>query len=103
MAKYTYTIEVKYDSFYEIEAENKEIAIEKAIEYFQECEPNVEIISSDDNTFAFYDRETGEDFFVEAPSPIQAETIAKKYFEKPIYLGKISLAEAEALGYDTYS
>lgn len=43
MAKYT--IEVKWDSIYEVEAEDEESAIDKAIEWFEECKPNVEVLA----------------------------------------------------------
>lgn len=104
MAKYT--IEVKWDSIYEIEAKDKVSAIEQAIEWFQDCRPKVEVLAvepDNNKTFAFYDKETGEDFFVEAFDLTQAITIAKEYFEKPACQGEVSWEEAEALGYDTYS
>lgn len=106
MAKYT--IEVKWDSIYEIEAKDRETAIEKAIEYFQECEPKVTILggNTDDcdevKTYSFHDEESGENFFVEALSEEEAIVDANRYFVSPICYGEIPWEEAEALGYDTY-
>ena len=103
MAKYT--INVKWDSIYEIEAESENIAIENAIEYFQECNPDVEVISPDNEevkTYSFHDEDSGEDFFVEAYSEEEAMIDAKKNFTTPICYGEIPWEEAEMLGWDTY-
>lgn len=53
-------------------------------------------------TYEFYDKVTGEDFFVEANSTDEAIAIAKRYFEKPECYGTVSEYEAEMMGYDTY-
>ena len=60
-------------------------------------------------TWWFEDRETGEEFFVEnefndrKESRAHADMIAKKYFENPRLVAQITLATAEAMGYDTYT
>ncbi len=56
----------------------------------------------EDKIFEFYDEESGESFFVEAPDEIQAIETARHYFEEPVSQGEVSWDEAEALGYDTY-
>jgi len=48
MAKYV--IDVTLDCIYEIEAENEESAIEQAIEWFQECQPEVTVVMAKPNT-----------------------------------------------------
>lgn len=53
-------------------------------------------------TWSFDDKETGEDFFVEAETKEEAMAIAKKYFEKPKCYGTVPEFYAEAMGYDTY-
>ena len=52
--------------------------------------------------FLFYDRQTGEEFFVETTSPEEAQKIAHQYFENPRLIDVYSVAEADILGYDTY-
>lgn len=104
----TYRINVKWDSVYEVEAKDRESAIEKAIEYFQECEPEVTILKEDTDdcdevkTYSFHDEESGENFFVEALSEEEAIVDANRYFASPICHGEIPWEEAEALGWDTY-
>ena len=67
-------------------------------------------------TFEFYDKVTGESFFVEieekniskldsmnmALTQEKAILTARAYFQKPVFLGEVSRLEAEMLGYDTY-
>ena len=53
-------------------------------------------------TFEFYDRETGEKFFVECDTATEAIETAKQYFKKPKFLGEVDEEYAEILGYDTY-
>lgn len=53
-------------------------------------------------TYEFYDKVTGESFFVEATRKEHAILTARAYFQKPIFLGEITRFEAEMLGYDTY-
>lgn len=57
-------------------------------------------------TFMFEDMETGEVFFVEVDEEIAAkevaEKIANKYFKEPKFIDKVTTAEAEMMGYDTY-
>ena len=53
-------------------------------------------------TFEFYDKVTGEIFFVEAKEKEHSIWIAECFFEKPVFLGEVSRLEAEMLGYDTY-
>ena len=53
-------------------------------------------------TYVFNDKETGEDFLVEAKDKDSAVAIAKQYFKKPKCFGEIDFEEAEALGWDTY-
>lgn len=55
-----------------------------------------------DKTFHFYDKISGEEFFVEAVDQDHAEAKANEYFENPTCFGEIDWDEAEALGYDTY-
>ena len=54
------------------------------------------------NTFMFTDRETGEDFLVEAKDQDEATAKAKEYFDDPRCFGEITEEMAEALGWDTY-
>lgn len=54
------------------------------------------------NTYEFYDKVTGENFFVETDCKEKAIITAKAYFQKPVYLGEVTRFEAEMLGYDTY-
>lgn len=53
-------------------------------------------------TYWFTDKETGEDFFVEATNPQLAKSIAKNIFDDPMFLGRVTEREAEEMGYDTY-
>ena len=53
-------------------------------------------------TFEFYDKVTGESFFVEIDMKEKAILTARAYFQKPVFLGEVSRLEAEMLGYDTY-
>ena len=54
------------------------------------------------NTYEFYDKVTGETFFVETDMKEKAILTARAYFQKPVYLGTVTQFEAEILGYDTY-
>ena len=60
-------------------------------------------------TWWFEDTETGEEFFVEneiadrGEAKTHARKIAEKYFESPRLVAQITLATAEAMGYDTYT
>lgn len=53
-------------------------------------------------TYWFIDDETGEDFLVEATNVYLAKTIAKKYFDAPKMIGRVTYDEAEIMGLDTY-
>ena len=53
-------------------------------------------------TWIFDDKETGEEFFVEAEVREEAMKIAKEYFDNPQCYGTIPDYIAEAMGYDTY-
>lgn len=53
-------------------------------------------------TWEFTDKESGEDFFVEATDETSAYEIARKYFNKPKCYGEVSEEYAEMMGYDTY-
>lgn len=53
-------------------------------------------------TWEFTDKESGEDFFVEATDETSAYEIARKYFDKPKCYGEVSEEYAEMMGYDTY-
>ena len=59
-------------------------------------------------TWWFEDTETGEEFFVEnkcadrSTSKAEAQETAHRYSESPRLIAQISLASAEAMGYDTY-
>ncbi len=55
-----YVVEVYLESRYEVEAENEERAAEKAIEYFQECEPHV-MVSPYEEDAEDYDEEEEEE------------------------------------------
>ncbi len=45
-----YNVFVKLDAYYEnVKGRDEEDAIEKAIEWFQECEPEVEVIEVEDD------------------------------------------------------
>ncbi len=52
--------------------------------------------------FLFEDEETGEEFFVECETIIEAREIAEQNFERPRYCGKYTPEEAEWWGLDTY-
>ena len=53
-------------------------------------------------TWEFSDEETGEDFFVEAPTREEAIKKARVMFNSPECFGEVSEAYAEAVGWDTY-
>ena len=53
-------------------------------------------------TFEFYDKVTGESFFVETDMKEKTILTARAYFQKPVFLGEVTQFEAECLGYDTY-
>lgn len=53
-------------------------------------------------TFYFEDLETGENFFVESDTIANAIDTARKYFERPRFLGIVSSEWAEICGFDTY-
>ena len=55
-----------------------------------------------ENNYLFYDRETGEEFFVQRDTKAEATEIAELYFTHPILQGCYSDDEADILGYDTY-
>ena len=52
--------------------------------------------------YLFYDRVSGEEFFVHTDTKEKAYMCAYTYFEEPILLDIVSEWEAEILGYDTY-
>ena len=56
----------------------------------------------DEKHYLFEDQETGEQFIVGAKKSSAALEIAQAYFDKPIYLGKLTEDEAEASGLDEY-
>ena len=53
-------------------------------------------------TWEFEDYESGEEFFVEAPTEEKAMETAKEYFGNPHCYGEIDEVTADRLGYDTY-
>ena len=53
-------------------------------------------------TYWFIDEETGEEFFVETTNVYLAKAIAKKYFDAPKMIGRVTYSEAEIMGLDTY-
>lgn len=53
-------------------------------------------------TWLFEDKESGEEFFVEAETRDKAKEIAEGYFSKPKCYGAVPEEYAEAAGYDTY-
>lgn len=53
-------------------------------------------------TWEFEDYESGEEFFVEAPTEEKAIEVAKEYFGDPHCYGEIDEVTADRLGYDTY-
>ena len=52
--------------------------------------------------YLFYDRVSGEEFFVNTDTKEKAYLCAYSYFQEPILLDIVSEWEAEILGYDTY-
>lgn len=52
--------------------------------------------------YLFKDRETGEEFLVEAESYTEAVKIVRQYFNDYTFLEKLSVEEGEMLGLDTY-
>lgn len=52
--------------------------------------------------YLFYDRVSGEEFFVHTDTKEKAYLCAYSYFQEPILLDIVSEWEAEILGYDTY-
>ena len=52
--------------------------------------------------YLFLDDETGENFFVETDSLAKAVEMAREYFSEPKFIEVYTVAEAEALGFDTY-
>ena len=54
------------------------------------------------HTYWFTDRESGEDFFVEAATPQEARATARDYFDRPAYRSEVSTEWAEMQGWDTY-
>lgn len=56
----------------------------------------------DTKTFLFVDRVSGEEFFVEKETKIEAQKYACIFFEEPVCCGEVSWEEADCLGYDTY-
>lgn len=55
-----------------------------------------------ERTFKFVDRDSGEEFFVEAVDKVEAIDLASEWFDNAILLREVSLEEAEAEGLDTY-
>lgn len=54
-------------------------------------------------TYWFIDRESGEDFLVEALTASEARVIANTYFEAPRMVAQdLTFEQAEYLGFDTY-
>ena len=54
------------------------------------------------NDYLFKDMETGEEFFVETSSKVEAMETAKQYFEVPRLIMVCTPEDADILGYDTY-
>lgn len=52
--------------------------------------------------YLFEDKETGEQFLVEADSYTEAVKIVRQYFDNYSFLEKMSVEEGEMLGLDTY-
>lgn len=55
-----------------------------------------------ERTFKFVDRDSGEEFFVEAIDKVEAISLAGEWFNNAIFLREVSPEEAEAEGLDTY-
>ena len=53
-------------------------------------------------TWLFADEESGEEFFVEAPTEEEATKTANTYFEAPTLCEKVPTEWAEMVGLDTY-
>lgn len=70
------------------------------------CELDVmDYMATEENeifTWLFDDEESGEEFFVEAPTAEKAEEVANTYFEAPHLCEKVSTEWAELMGLDTY-
>ena len=54
------------------------------------------------NTFLYYDKVTGEYFFVEEETLEKAWDVATEYYDEPRFIRAVDYFEAEMLGYDTY-
>ena len=63
---------------------------------------NKRSIKMETKDFLFYDKETGEEFFVEVETLDDALAIANNYFESPCLIDVMTTEEADILGYDTY-
>lgn len=55
-----------------------------------------------ENYYYFWDRATGEDFFVIAEDEDEAMAIAQGYFEDPVFYYQVEEYEAEQSGLDIY-
>lgn len=53
-------------------------------------------------TFYFYDKETGEEFFVVSEATGYAMNEARKYFKNPVLCDVVTEEYAEMMGFDTY-
>lgn len=56
----------------------------------------------ENRTFYFYDKVSGEEFFVEAVTLEKARNIAMENFDEPVLIDEVDLAVAEMMGLDTY-
>lgn len=52
--------------------------------------------------FLYYDKETGEEFYVQAKDRYEADVIAHEYFVEPVFVRVDDNSTAELLGLDTY-
>lgn len=55
-----------------------------------------------ERTFKFADRDSGEEFFVEATDKVEAIDLASDWFDNFIFLREVTREEAEAEELDTY-
>jgi len=55
-----------------------------------------------EKTFKFVDRDSGEEFFVEAIDKVEAISLASEWFDNAIFLREVTREEADAEGLDTY-
>lgn len=55
-----------------------------------------------DNNYLYEDNVSGEMFYVQADNRHDADIIAQRWFEEPMFIRVDSDERADQLGYDTY-